>query len=758
MQPFFDSSVALTYLTRIARRKEYDRAWLIRAFAGRPLEELAEAALEVAVETGDPIGKILADRIEQAPRSDAHYRLVERLLEKLPEHSLALSELAALLPSQLLDFERSKDRCDLERIAFLTNYLAARLGGLGKWEDSMHTAHQAVQCARKLSKDQPEADFRLATALANLARSYGEIGRREQALDAGEQAVCLFRRLAEKGAGAYKSELAASLLVQAKVLAETGRHSKALEAAREAAKLHQERPVANPSRWPRLAIALESLAKYEGNLGQFTQALAHISQAVNLYRQLSARQPETYEPLLAVALNNMASRLSAAGQFQEALSRSFEATAILRQLAGIRQGSLRPTLAALLIDQAAHLREMGDRNGAVRTALEARKVCGELAMQQPSQFDPLLAASLSNLAAMQREVGQLLEASAAIVEASEIYRRLAAAEPDAFNEYLSSALNNLAMIQSEQGRKKEALEAGEEAARIYRHLESSHPARFRPALAGLLSNLSVLYDGVDQPVMAINTLASRLSESSRHAEAIGASVEAVNQYRLLWTRHPEAFLPKLAAALANLIACIQSAAQQPETFRQGARILLSLASVLPSSLHHQLATGLNELGLKLKAHGLGDEALSVTREAIALYRQLVVGHPGTFEAHLALSLNNQGLRLRELGQAEESVEPLGEAIERFRVLAAERPDSFVPYLAPSLHNLGLALRDLGRIQDALAASEEGVRLLAPLFLDKPGDFRPWMAKMVSDYRKTAKAGGVRPDEELLATVEEMFSP
>ncbi len=80
-----DPSAALTYLTRIAGRKEHARSWLTRSLEGQRFEELVELALEVAIETGDPIGRVLANRLEEAPPSAPHAALLQRLLDKLPD-------------------------------------------------------------------------------------------------------------------------------------------------------------------------------------------------------------------------------------------------------------------------------------------------------------------------------------------------------------------------------------------------------------------------------------------------------------------------------------------------------------------------------------------------------------------------------------------------------------------------------------------------------------------------------------------------
>jgi tetratricopeptide (TPR) repeat protein len=97
------------------------------------------------------------------------------------------------------------------------------------------------------------------------------------------------------------------------------------------------------------------------------------------------------------------------------------------------------------------------------------------------------------------------------------------------------SLNNLSIWLSALGRREEALEALQEAVQVYRALAQRNPDAFQPDLAGSLNNLGI-----------------RLSELGRREEALGASHEAVQVYRTLAQRNPGAFQPNLAASLSNL--------------------------------------------------------------------------------------------------------------------------------------------------------------------------------------------------------------
>jgi len=97
--PLLDSQrsahAALTVLTRLAQRRPAGEDWLRTAFRSR-LVSLAESALDVAVETGDPIGLVLAREIEEHATEELAERLMslcneERYLRSVPLREIALA-------------------------------------------------------------------------------------------------------------------------------------------------------------------------------------------------------------------------------------------------------------------------------------------------------------------------------------------------------------------------------------------------------------------------------------------------------------------------------------------------------------------------------------------------------------------------------------------------------------------------------------------------------------------------------------------
>ena len=101
-------------------------------------------------------------------------------------------------------------------LAVSLNDQSVDLGDLGRREDALAACEEAVTIRRELAAARPDA-FRpgLAMSLNNLAVDLADIGRREDALAAIEEAVTIRRELAARWPDAHQDELEQSLRVAA---------------------------------------------------------------------------------------------------------------------------------------------------------------------------------------------------------------------------------------------------------------------------------------------------------------------------------------------------------------------------------------------------------------------------------------------------------------------------------------------------------------------------------------------------------------
>ena len=449
----------------------------------------------------------------------------------LPHQTVVMAPQAAAILAQIAEITRGQLRHDPSIqnqtvLATSLNNLANRLSALGRREEALAVATEAVEIYRALAAVRPDA-FRpdLAGSLNNLANRLSALGRREEALTVATEAVDIYRALAAVRPGAFRPDLATSLNNLANRLSALGRREEALTVATEAVDIYRALAAVRPDAFrPDLAGSLNNLANRLSELGRREEALAVATEAVDIYRALAAVRPDAFRPDVAGSLNNLAGFLSELGRREEALAVATEAVEIRRALAAVRPDAFRPDVAMSLNNLANRLSKLGRREEALAVATEAVDIYRALAAVRPDAFRPDVAGSLNNLASFLSELGRREEALTVATEAADIYRALAAERPDAFLPDLATSLNNLAGFLSALGRREEALAVATEAVDIYRALAAERPDAFRPDLA-----------------MSLNNLAGFLSELGRREEALAVATEAVTLLQPHFLKLPPAF-------------------------------------------------------------------------------------------------------------------------------------------------------------------------------------------------------------------------
>jgi tetratricopeptide (TPR) repeat protein len=407
----------------------------------------------------------------------------------------------------------------------------------------------AVACAREsLSEtDIPDNRALLAARLANLGISLRQLGRRQEAFTAFDEAVRLYRMVAEEEPR-YTPNLAGALKNLGACLRELGRYREALAAQEEAVGLYRKLAEQEPVRHtPDLAAGLGNLGTSLDDLGRYRDALAAKEEATALYHGLIEQGPAGHTPDLAAALNNLGLSLGELGRHQEALLLKEEAVGLYRGLA--EQESARPTdgLAGALNNLGAGLRALGRYQEALIAKEEAVGLYRGIAEQEPARHTPELASGLNTLGTSLRELGRYREALTAKEEAVGLYRELAEQEPARHTPELARALNNFGVSLGDLDRYREALTAKEEAVGLYRGLAEQEPARHTRGLANALSHFG-----------------AGLWELGRDREALTVEEEAIGLYRKLTEQEPARHTPELARALDNLGLALCAGGQHEE--------------------------------------------------------------------------------------------------------------------------------------------------------------------------------------------------
>ncbi|WP_435176544.1 tetratricopeptide repeat protein [Actinacidiphila sp. bgisy145] len=242
------------------------------------------------------------------------------------------------------------------------------------------------------------------------------------------------------------------------------------------------------------------------------------------------------------------------------------------------------------------------------------------------------------------------------------------------------------------------------------------------------------------------TLVYRLNDAGLHQEALAASQEAVRLYERLAGTDPAGYEIALARALHNhghvlgrmgqlregLAATEQAVAVYRRRTARGALARL-LRSRRPGPYDADLATCLLSLGSRLAEVGRGEEALTVTEEAVAVRRRLAAFDPAAADEDLADSLANLGIYLSGVGRGEEALGPAQEAVDVYRRLAARDPQAYEPNFASFLSNFALHLIYADRAREALGPSEEAVALYRRLAASNPHAFEDGLARALHNH-------------------------
>ena len=128
----------------------------------------------------------------------------------------------------------------LSHLAARIDTLGIRLSDLGRREEALAATQEAVDIHRRLAQSRPDAFLPdLAVSLNNLGTDLSDLGRREEALAAAQEAVDIYRRLAQSRPDAFLPDLARSLNNLGNRLSDLGRREEALAAAQEAVDIHR---------------------------------------------------------------------------------------------------------------------------------------------------------------------------------------------------------------------------------------------------------------------------------------------------------------------------------------------------------------------------------------------------------------------------------------------------------------------------------------------------------------------------------------
>ncbi|TFK22210.1 hypothetical protein FA15DRAFT_706549 [Coprinopsis marcescibilis] len=346
---------------------------------------------------------------------------------------------------------------------------------LGRHDESLEFDLESVEIFRQLSTSNPDLwEFDFSTSLNNLSLRFEACDRRDDAICVVSEGIAVLRRLVEAGgplAEELEYELALSLYNHCVYLEGTGMHEDAVVPGQESfAICRRMAPNAPDTCGPLLTAVLPLLAQCVMNCGRYKDALPLVVEAVAHYKKLAADDPtDPIESTLSDILMDHSRCLTELGVFIDKPGR--EAIQTFRRLAAKNPDSHLPDLAAALQHLAASYTTFECASDAVLLDQEAVEIYRGLAEKDPAKYESELFHALNDCAInLARKPGQEAAAVDMAQEAVVMIRRLVDVSGTTMDN-LANALDTLASCLNSCGRYEGAIAASLEGLEICSRLE-----------------------------------------------------------------------------------------------------------------------------------------------------------------------------------------------------------------------------------------------------------------------------------------------
>jgi tetratricopeptide (TPR) repeat protein len=387
-----------------------------RAMLIRNLGHVAWLYLQLA-RPGDAVAA--AEEAVTAGRQGTEADLTQSLAQLIPmlitlkRHADALPACQEAAP--MLHRLAESEPAWLGQLTNTTIDLSQVLEGLGRLDEALDTAHEALGYARRLGTSERST---LARALVNLGDQYAHLNRIPEALDHTREGTELLRL------GGQPEALMPALAKLADRHARLDHRSEALTAAADAVQVGQAAQRAGPVNGRTdLAYALGVLSDIHLSFGRRDDGLAPLTEAVRLYQELAAASPGQFDHELAAMLHRLANIQVATGLYDEAVTSGRQATRLYEQLASMDEDRYLGSLAVSLRKLRGYLVTAGQMKDALPVARRQVETAARLVAREPDSRE-ILAQSYGELAKMLFLTGHSSEAQRMAV-LSEIHQQAA---------------------------------------------------------------------------------------------------------------------------------------------------------------------------------------------------------------------------------------------------------------------------------------------------------------------------------------------
>jgi tetratricopeptide (TPR) repeat protein len=488
---------ALTVLGRMSSHDPTQTHWLKRGLRDY-LSIRARSAIAVAVESGDPVGHVLADVIsEKGPRA---WGIVSQIQSEIPEYTISLRELGLVAAQVVVEHLEKKGRPksdkDIERRALAYSRLSQRYRSMSMAREALDAAQRAEALGRTLADKKPTTTNigNLANYVVDRGNGLKRLGNYDGALRCYEEALEATEPIVRSGNITGLMNKAVFLNNQANILNVLGLPEEAFVKETEAIKIQRELAT-NFTDSLKLASFQGGHARTLCNMGQFEQALVCADESVTLTEQLADTNLDAVLDDLAAVYSTYARCMDGAGNVEEAFKYCSKSIVISRKMAHARPRLFQADLSAYLLQRAWFQYERAKLEDSLHDAQEALDVLEANPVPGEELYEDTLSRARISCASCLNRLGIDAKHAAMLAEVGLArFRQEAAKHPNANNLYLASALEVYSRCVVAVGKSAEAQSGIREATELFTPYFNQYPKAHVPLLRLIRSTWCNLMD------------------------------------------------------------------------------------------------------------------------------------------------------------------------------------------------------------------------------------------------------------------------
>ena len=276
--------------------------------------------------------------------------------------------------------------------------------------------------------------------------------------------------------------------------------------------------------------------------------------------------------------------------------------------------------------------------------------------------------------------------------------------------------NLLGIFYKDTNRFKEAEECYQKALNIYRKLAKKNPEADEKDIAAICNNLGILY-----------------CDNSRMKEAEEYGQEALKIYRRLAKEHPETYEGYVAGTCNNLGILYDDTNRKKEAekyYQEALKIYCRLAKEHSEIYEECVAGTCNNLGLLYSDTNRIKKAEELNQKALEIYRRLAKENPEAYEEYVTMTCNYLGNFYYKTNQRKEAEKYYQEALELYRKLAKENAEFYEEVVAVISFNLAALYFNEGQKEKSKPYFENALALFEkyPFYADEAKKVRDILSK------------------------------